>query len=80
MRVRYIGKSFGVDGLTDGVEYEVMEYDGDSGAFRLIDDSGEDYLYDPKRPRPVANPQHPGGKFEIVEDDEHHTLRKAILG
>lgn len=78
MRVRYIGKSFGVDSLTDGHEYEVLSYDEDSGALRIIDDSGEDYLYNPHNPRPIASPNHPGGKFEIVEDDALGTLRKAI--
>ncbi len=80
MRVRYVGQSFGVDSLTDGKEYEVLELDPDSGALRIIDDSGEDYLYDPINPRPVANSQHPGGRFEIVEDDEDNTLFKAIHG
>lgn len=78
MRVRYIGKSFGIDGLSNGKEYEVLAYDEDSGALRIIDDSGEDYLYDPRNPRPIANPDHPGGKFEIVEDDEAGTLEKAM--
>ena len=80
MRVRYIGKSFGIDSLTNGKEYEVISYDVDSGALRVIDDSGEDYLYDPRTPRPIANPEHPGGRFEIVEDDTSGTLRKAIFG
>ena len=80
MRVRYIGKSFGIDSLTNGKEYEVISYDEDSGAIRVIDDSADDYLYDPRNPRPIANPDHPGGKFEIVEDDEKRTLYKAIHG
>lgn len=80
MRVRYVGQSFGVDSLTDGKEYEVLELDADSGALRIIDDSEEDYLYDPINPRPVANSRHPGGRFEIVEDDENNTLFKAIHG
>ena len=78
MRVRYVGVSFGVDGLTNGKEYEVVEYDDDIGALRIIDDSGEDYLYDPNHPRPIANPQHDGGRFEIVLDDEYGTLSRLI--
>ena len=78
MRVRYVGVSFGIDSLTDGKEYEVLTYEKDTGALRILDDSGEDYLYDPRNPRPVADPSHPGGRFEIVEDDENLTLRKAI--
>lgn len=80
MRVRYVGKSFGIDSLSDGKEYEVLSYEEDSGALRIIDDSGEDYLYNPRDPRPLANPDHPGGKFEIVKDDHLGTLKKAIYG
>lgn len=80
MRVRYVGKSFGIDSLTNGKEYDVISYDTDSGALQIIDDSGEDYLYDPRNPRPIALPDHPGGKFEIVEDDDNGTLFKAIHG
>lgn len=80
MRVRYVGKSFGIDSLTSGKEYDVISYDADSGALQIIDDSGEDYLYDPRNPRPIAMPDHPGGKFEIVDDDENGTLFKAIHG
>lgn len=79
MRVKYVGESFGIDSLTDGNEYEVLGYDEDSGALRVVDDSGEDYLYDPRHPRPIAKPEHPGGKFLIVEDDEKHTLQRAIM-
>ena len=78
MRIRYVGVSFGIDSLTDGKEYEVLAYEKDTGALRVLDDSGEDYHYDPRNPRPVADPSHPGGRFEIVEDDENLTLRKAI--
>ena len=80
MRVRYVGKSFGIDSLTNGKEYDVISYYADSGALQIIDDSGEDYLYDPRNPRPIALPDHPGGKFEIVDDDEDGTLFKAIHG
>ena len=78
MRVRYSGVSFGIDGLTDGKDYEVIAYEEESGALRIVDDSGEDYLYDPGNPRPIADNTHPGGKFLIIEDDEKGTLRNAI--
>ena len=78
MKVRYHGKSFGVDGLTDGKIYDVLAYDEELGALQVVDDSGEDYLYSPSNPRPIANPLHPGGKWEVIEDDEHQTLLKAI--
>lgn len=80
MLVKYVGESFGVDGLTDGKEYSVVEYEEELGWLRVIDDSGEDYLYNPVHPRPVADPKHPGGRFEIVEDDENQTLKRAIYG
>lgn len=80
MRVRYVGTSFGIDGLTDQNEYEVIAYESDVGGLRIIDDSGEDYLYSPKHPKPLAAQNHPGGHFEIVEDDENNTLHKAIYG
>ena len=80
MRVRYVGESFGVDGLTSGKEYDVIAVDEDSGWLRVIDDNGEDYLYSPTHPRPVAVPNHPGGRFDIVQDDAEGSLRKAISG
>lgn len=80
MRVRYVGQSFGIDGLTNGKEYEVLACDELSGALVVVDDSGEDYLYHPKNPKPIASPNHPGGRFEIVEDDDSRTLEKAIYG
>ena len=80
MRVRYVGEIFGVDGLTSGKEYDVIAVDEDSGWLRVIDDSGEDYLYSPTHPRPVAVPNHPGGRFDIVQDDAEGSLRKAISG
>ena len=79
MKVRYKGPSFGIDGLTNDKEYEVLEVDELTGAFRLIDDSGEDYLYSPTEPGPVCIPSIKG-KFEIVEDDEKENLKKAIQG
>ena len=41
--VRYVGKSFGVDSLTDGRTYCVVGIE--DGFIRVIDDSDEDYLY-----------------------------------
>lgn len=78
MKAKYIGKSFGIDGLTNEKVYDVLEVDADSGALRVIDDSGEDYLYSPVNPKPAAVPDHPGGKWEIVEDNEAHDLASAV--
>lgn len=91
MKVKYIGESFGVAGLTNGVIYECLgvEYGGDFGPMlRVIDDEGlsywekeddekEGYLYSPKNPAPLDGSSL-GGHWEIVEDDENGTLYKAI--
>lgn len=51
MKVRYLGKTeFLV--LTNGKIYEVLSVE--RGYYRIVDDSGEDYLYPPRY-------------FEIVE-------------
>lgn len=77
MKVRYIGPNIGIDGLFNNGVYEVIEIDEVTGALRIIDESGEDYLYSPVRPKPLCG-EYKGGKFEIVEDDENGTLAKAI--
>ena len=64
MKLRYVGESFGVDELTNGKVYEAWP-DGDM--LRVIDDSGEDYLYSPNRPAPPDG-SGPGGRWEIVEE------------
>lgn len=77
MKVRYVGQSFYVEGLTDGQIYECL---GVEGPFlRVIDDSGEDYLYTAVAPGPLDLREGPGGRWEIVEDDAQGTLRKAIF-
>lgn len=77
MKVRYIGPDIGVDGLVNGKEYQVLGVDSLSGYLEVVDESGEDYLYHPKKPQAIAG-EYKGGKFEIVEDDEKYTLHKAI--
>lgn len=90
MKVRYIGKSFGVFGLTDGEVYECTEVDALTGALRIVIDSNDvnladdpdwkpGYLFSPTMPKPFAG-AYEGGKFEIVEDDEYGSLSKAING
>ena len=63
MRLKYIGESFGVDELTNGKIYEAQD-EGDF--YRVIDDSGEDYLYSKVNPAPLDGSSK-GGKWEIVE-------------
>ena len=75
MKVRYIGESFGVDSLTNGKVYECLGEE--LGFLRVIDDSGEDYLYSAYKPAPLDGSS-PGGRWEIVEDDSKGTLAKAI--
>ncbi len=54
MKVRYIGKS----SLMYCIYGKVYEKVGESnGYWKVIDESGEDYLYDPK-------------VFEVVEEDK----------
>lgn len=64
MKVKYIGESFGVDSLTNGKIYEATK---ENGLYRVIDDSGEDYLYSPINPAPLDGSS-PGGKWEIIEE------------
>ncbi len=65
MKARYVGESFGVDSLTNGKIYEILGED--HGMYRVIDDSGEDYLYSKENPAPLDGSS-PGGRWEIVEE------------
>ena len=63
MKIKYIGETFGVDSLTNGKIYVATE---EQGMYRVIDDSGEDYLYSKEIPAPLDGSS-PGGKWEIIE-------------
>jgi len=65
MKLKYVGESFGVDSLTNGKIYEAKVED--DYYYRVIDDSGEDYLYSKTNPAPLDG-SCPGGKWEIVEN------------
>ena len=65
-RVKYIGASFGVDGLTDGNVYDVIEVLKDD-LIRVVDDSGEDYLYSISNPMPLDG-NSSGGKWILIDD------------
>jgi hypothetical protein len=65
-RLKYKGQSFGVDALTDGEIYDVIEVLTDD-LVRIVDDSGEDYLYSMKNPVPLDGSSK-GGRWELVED------------
>lgn len=75
-KVKYVGESFGVDSLTDSNIYNVLEVIDDD-LIRIVDDSGEDYLYPIRNPRPLDGSSK-GGRWEVVKDDEKGTLKKAI--
>ncbi len=65
MRLRYIGESFGFDSLTNGKIYDAEAEN--EGMYRVIDDSGEDYLYSKDNPAPLDGSS-AGGKWELVEE------------
>lgn len=75
MKVKYIGKSFGVEGLTNGKTYECIDIE--DGMLRIIDDSGEDYLYSAINPSSLENSTL-CGRWEIVEDNKNKDLEKAL--
>ena len=64
MKLKYIGESFGVDSLTNGKIYDATVEDNDY--YRVIDDSGEDYLYPKINPAPLDGSS-VGGRWEIIE-------------
>ena len=66
MKLRYVGESFGAVSLTNGKIYEVENFDDDY--YRVIDDSGDKYLYGKKNPAPIDDSS-PGGRWEKVEED-----------
>lgn len=75
MKVKYVGKNFGVDSLTNGKIYECIGVD--EGMLRVVDDSEEDYLYSAVNPRPLDGSSE-GGEWEIIEDDKQGTLQKFL--
>lgn len=73
-KLKYVGETFGVDGLTDGVTYNVVK--DKYGTLKVVDDSGEDYIYDFVNPRPVDNSSK-GGIFVVI-DDPQEELKRVI--
>lgn len=76
MKIRYIGESFGVDSLTNGNIYTCTGIE--NNMLRVIDDSGEDYLYSSSNPAPLDGSSS-GGKWEIVRD-YNDKLKRVIQG
>ena len=75
MKVRYVGISFGVESLTNGKIYECIGIE--DGMLRIIDDSGEDYLYSAIKPSSLED-INLCGKWEIVQDNKNKDLEKLI--
>lgn len=78
MKVRYIGESFGLCGLTNGKIYTCTSVYG--GMLSIIDDEEFDeygYLYAIKTPG--ANDGLYTGRWEIVEDNENKDFEKAFI-
>ncbi len=73
-RVKYIGKSFGVEQLTNGKIYDVLEID--DTFIKIIDDSEEAYLYSTNKPASLED-INLYGKWVIVED-KNNKLKKYI--
>lgn len=75
MKVKYIGVSFGVEGLTNGKIYDVIGIE--DYMLRIIDDSGEDYLYSAIKPSSLEDSLK-CGEWEIVEDNNDKDLEKLL--
>ena len=75
-KLRYVGESFGVDGLTDGKVYDCVKISSDNIMLSIVDDSEEDYMYPVDNPMPCDGCSI-GGQWEIVEiyDDK---LKKVL--
>lgn len=71
-KVKYIGKSFGVESLTNGKIYDVLEID--LPFIRIIDDSGEDYLYSITKPSSMEEPNL-NGKWELIESTNEQLIK-----
>ena len=65
-KVKYIGDSFGADSFTANEMYDIVR--NQHGQLAVVDDSGEDYLWDLRNPRPFNGEEPTDGKFELVED------------
>lgn len=74
-KVKYIGKSFGVEGLTNGKIYNVTGVE--NGMLKVIDDSEEEYLYSVVKPSCLTDASL-YGKWEIAEDNKDKYLKKVF--
>lgn len=65
MKLRYVGPDM-ID-ILDGHVYECLGVELDGKWYRVIDESGDDYLYPVSEPAPLDGSQ-PPGKWEIIEE------------
>ena len=74
-KVKYIGKSFGVESLTNGKIYDVLEIC--EPFLKIIDDSGEEYLYSIDKPSSMEKPNDENGRWKLVQS-ETEELKKLL--
>ena len=65
-KLKYIGESFGVDGLTNNKIYDCVGISSDGEMLSIVDDSNENYMYSSSNPRP-ADSSSKGGTWEVQE-------------
>ncbi|HBF68771.1 MAG TPA: hypothetical protein DDW20_05620 [Firmicutes bacterium] len=65
-KLKYVGESFGVDGLTNNKIYDCVGMSSDGKMLSIVDDSEENYMYSFSNPRP-ADGSSKGGIWEIYE-------------
>lgn len=65
MKVKYVGESGPLE-LLNGKIYDVIEIDEVLGWYRIVDETGEDYLY-------------PAEDFEIIKETEVITVAETEL-
>ena len=72
-KLRYVGESFGVDGLTNNNIYDCVGISTNGIMLSIVDDSGENYMYSIINPMPVDGSSK-GGKWEIYEIYDNQLL------
>lgn len=65
-KLKYIGESFGVDGLNNNKIYDCVGISSDGEMLSIVDDSEENYMYSSSNPKP-ADGISKGGDWEIYE-------------
>lgn len=66
-KVKYVGENFGIDGLTNNKIYDFVKIDYDNNLIDVVDDSGENYVYQIENPKPLDGSSK-GGKWEFIDE------------